>query len=126
MLRRAPLYCLILSISLLCVLSLSGCDFLAEIFRFGKDAGAQDNGRQVRTFKIQPESFRLEPDSPDDLRIEVVNGATIYTQLSGEVAFTLASGTSQPGVTPPIELLTEDVIIERPETGFVTILFTPR
>jgi hypothetical protein len=98
-------------------LLLSGCDALdliAKLLRIEGEAVAQQ-GRQIRTFSTTPGTFVLQTDT--EPTIEVKDGATVYTQVEGNVTFTLLGGSDQ---TFTLEL--GDMVIERPTTGMVTLI----
>jgi hypothetical protein len=125
--RRWPLYSLVLGVSLFCALSLSGCDFLAEIFRFDQDADAQSNAglldRPVQTVVIRAGSFSIDAANIDfNESVEVRDEVTVYRQITGRVFFTLSNETNP----RQLDLIPEDVIIERPGTNLLTIIQNSR
>ena len=127
--RRWPLYSLILGVSLFCVLSLSGCDaldFLAKLFRFDSDADAQSTGlvdRPVQTVVIRAGSFSIDATSVNFAENVVVREeVTVYQGITGEAFFTLANESTG----RRIDLISEDVIIERPGTNLLTIIQNSR
>jgi hypothetical protein len=127
--RRWPFYSLILAVSVLCLLSLSGCnvwDFLADLFRFGKDAGAQQGGggftdnRPVQTLNIVSGSFFMTDTTIDfDTNVEVKDEVIVYKGITTGKVFFLEPGSSQ---NSTFTLTAEDVIIERPGSNSLTII----
>jgi hypothetical protein len=127
MLHRRSVYRLLVGISLLCLLSLNGCngalDFLADIFRFGSDADAQINfDRAVQTVSIRAGSFAIETDGGTAIELStnvIVTGeVTTYVQITGSAFFTLANENN----TRTIELDTTSIIIERPANNLLTLI----
>jgi hypothetical protein len=124
--RRWPLYSLILGVSLLCALSLSGCDFLdslAKFFRIKEDANAQSTqlvNFPVQTVSIRAGTFSIETDNAITLETNVEireDGTTVYRQITGSAHFTLENNNS----ASTVNLTPDSVIIERP-TGTLLIV----
>jgi hypothetical protein len=124
MLRRWPLSSLVLGVGLLCVFSLSGCDFLADLFRFKDNANAQQTGlladRPVQTVSIRAGTFSIEADTTIDFAttVEVKDEVTIYRQITGRAFFTLENSTT----VSTVSLSLDSVIIERPATNVLTLI----
>lgn len=123
MLRRSHCYRLLLGVGLLCIVSLSGCDFLKEIFRFDQDADAQTSpqfDRQVITVVIQAGSFSIETSTIDSDNVTVQNEATIYQGITGDIFFRLSSDQATSSRT--FRLVPTDMVIERPGTNLLTLI----
>jgi hypothetical protein len=115
----------VLVVAVLCGLMLSGCgdfsDMLADIFRVGGKAEAQDNPpigdeKLIETFRISPETFQLDADTIP--QVDVTDSATRYQMLSdGVVSFSL-----QGGALRTFDLKVGDVVVERPGQNLVTVV----
>jgi hypothetical protein len=122
--RRWPLYSLVLGVSVLSVLSLSGCDFLAELFRLKGDANAQQTtqlvDRPVQTVSIRAGSFSIESDTAINFATDVIvkDQVIIYQTITGRAFFTLENNTNVSTVT----LNSNSVIIERPADSLLTLI----
>jgi hypothetical protein len=113
----------ILAVVVLCGLLLSGCgdigDILADLFNINGNgngnANAQEGDQQIETFQVT--SFQLDEVSPVP-EIMVSDGATRYTlQSAGVLRLTL-----QEGGTRTFNLDEQDIVIERPSEGLVTVV----
>jgi hypothetical protein len=127
MLQRWPLYSLVLGVSLLCVLSLSGCDTvdsLGKLFRTDKDANAQNTqlvDRPIQTVSIVAGTFSIEADTTINLTTNVDvkdNGTIIYQQITGMAFFTLTNANN----VSTVNLTSDSVIIERPTANLLTLI----
>ena len=106
-----------LGIVLLCALTLSGCSS-------GGSSGVAEaqqvvslQNKRIETFIIDVDSFVLKTDNPPDL--EVRDSATVYViQSDGDVTFQPSDGSPQ--MTLNLEL--NDVVIERPDVGTLTVM----
>jgi hypothetical protein len=111
--REARAAAALLAIAVLCGLTLMGCKSNPG------EAEAQTSattGQQIETFVIDPESFALLTNQPPT--VEISDQATTYTlQSDGNVTFTLSGAT-----TRTIALDPEDMVIERPFAGTVTVI----
>lgn len=93
-------------------LALAGCN------SGGNNAEAAQR-RIIETFTIDPNSFFLQADSHPN--IVVSDGATEYILTSnGSVSFTLTIGTGRSFNLDPNE-----IVIERPAPGVVTVIRSP-
>ena len=93
-------------------LALAGCNSV------GKDAEAAQS-RIIETFTIDPNSFFLLADSAPN--IVVSDGTTEYVLTSsGSVSFTLTNGSGLSFNLDPNE-----IVIERPASGVVTVIRSP-
>lgn len=93
-------------------LALGGCNSV------GRDAEAVQS-RIIETFTIDPNSFFLLADSAPS--IVVSDGTTEYILTSsGSVSFTLTNGTGRSFNLDPNE-----IVIERPASGVVTVIRSP-
>ena len=106
-----------LGLVLLCVLSLSGCNSGGS----GGVAIAQQIGeiqnKRIETFIIDVTSFVLKADGPPN--IEVKDNATVYImQSNGDVTFQPSDGSAG----RKIDLEFNDIVIERPDVGAVTVM----
>lgn len=124
MARRWLFSNLLLGGSLCSLFVLSGCDTLADLFRFNQDARAQQgscsDGRSdpcAETLRITAGSFILTSDST--FQVNISETTTTYTNVSGQVSFTLVDGNQ----AASRELEVDDTVIERPSAGFITILY---
>lgn len=106
---------------LLCVFGLLGCgtsDQASDLLRLTSSAEAQSgDDKSARTFLSEPDTFVLEADSLPT--VEVSDNATFYTLISdGTLRFT-ESGTGDAKV---FDLDNGDSVIERPVSGYVTVV----
>ncbi len=93
-------------------LALGGCNSA------GRDAEAAQS-RIIETFIIEPNTFYLLADSEPNIVIS--DGATEYILASsGSISFTLTSGTGRSFNLDPNE-----IVIERPASGVVTVIRSP-
>ena len=110
-----------LVVSLLVALTVcSGVSFTSVTADIG-EAEAQSTtgqrGKLIETYMIDPASFALVTNAVPS--IEVKDGVTIYTLVSqATVSFT----TTETSGSVRIQVDAEDMIIERPETGSVTVV----
>ena len=99
-----------LLIALLCVAALSGCSS-GEAQQIGELAS-----KEIRTFAIDIETFFMQTDNPPDVNVK--DEATVYTMKSdGELSFQTAGG-----ATSTIDLDRDDIVIERPGAGTITVI----
>ena len=104
----------LLAIAVFCGLTLSGCKS-APGEAEAQTPGTQ-RGQRIETFVIDPESFSLLTNRPPT--VEVSDHATIYTlQSDGDVTFQRSSAS-----TKTIDLDPDDIVIERPFAGTVTVI----
>jgi hypothetical protein len=105
----------LLAIAVFCGLTLIGCKSNPGEAE-AQTPGTAQRGQQIETFGIDPESFALLTNQPPT--VEVSDQATIYTlQSNGNVTFTLSGA-----ATKTIDLDPEDMVIERPFAGTVTVI----
>jgi len=113
--REARAAAALLAIAVFCGLTLMGCKFNPGEAE-AQTPGTTQRGQQIATFVIDPESFVLLTTRPPT--VEISDQATTYTlQSDGDVTFTLSGAT-----TKTIALDPEDVVIERPFAGTVTVI----
>lgn len=106
-----------LCLALLCVLTLGGCNAGGS----GGVAVAQQIGdtqnKRIETFMIDIVSFVLNTDSLPN--VEVRDSATVYVmQSDGDVTFQPSDGSA----VRKIDLELNDVVIERPGIGVLTVM----
>ncbi|HEY7708804.1 MAG TPA: hypothetical protein VIG57_02105 [Candidatus Entotheonella sp.] len=105
----------LLAIAVFCGLTLMGCKSNPGEAEAQTSVTTQ-RGQQIETFVIDPESFALLTNQPPT--VEISDQATTYTlQSDGNVTFTLLGAT-----TKTIALDPEDMVIERPFAGTVTVI----
>jgi hypothetical protein len=105
----------LLVIAVFCGLTLIGCKSNPGEAEAQTSVTTQ-RGQQIETFVIAPESFALLTNQPPT--VEISDQATTYTlQSDGNVTFTLSDAT-----TRTIALDPEDMVIERPFAGTVTVI----
>ena len=93
-------------------LALAGCNSV------GKNAEASQS-RIIETFTIEPNSFFLLADSEPNIVIS--DGTTEYILTSnGSVSFTLTNGSDR-----SLNLDPDEIVIERPISGAVTLIRSP-
>jgi hypothetical protein len=105
----------LLAIAVFCGLTLMGCKSNPGEAEAQTSVTTQ-RAQQIETFVIAPETFALLTNQPPT--VEVSDQATTYTlQSDGNVTFTLLGAT-----TKTIDLDPEDMVIERPFAGTVTVI----
>jgi len=97
--------------AMILMLALSGCT--GEV----GEAEAQ-TFIEIQTFSIVPETFFLRPDAKPD--IEIIDMANIYTITAETVIKFQKTGDS--GLTTLPLLLPGDIVVERPDSGKLTLM----
>lgn len=104
-----------LPIALLCTLALSGCSSSDSGVAVAQQVALLQNKR-IETFLIDAASFVLNTDNLPT--VEVKDSATVYVmQSSGDVSFEELGGS-----VVTLDLKINDLVIERPHAGTVTVM----
>ena len=103
---------------IVCASSFALCLALGGCNSVGNEAEAAQS-RIIETFTIEPNSFFLLADSEPNIVIS--DGTTEYILTSnGSVSFTLTNGTGR-----SMNLDSNEIVIERPASGVVTVIRSP-